>query len=185
MNESREQNRYTIGQAADLLGCATSTIRYYDKMGLLPFMEKNEGGRRYFTDFDISWLKMIELFKLSGLRLDEIEQMQKLGLSQDETIGERLDIYNRVRERVQNEIAQLQTVQAILDFNISYYEKALAAGSLKAVRKTPLGDYPEPTQQLIQQYGLILDPSPFEEALEKAGPDPAASESPKSSFLKN
>ena len=51
---------YSIGQAAKLLGIAPSTLRFYDKEGLLPFMERNKNGVRIFKESDMEWLFTIE-----------------------------------------------------------------------------------------------------------------------------
>lgn len=50
---------YTIGEMAKKMGVAPSTLRYYDKEGLLPFVERSGGGIRMFKDEDIEWLFII------------------------------------------------------------------------------------------------------------------------------
>ncbi|MBQ3091914.1 MAG: MerR family DNA-binding transcriptional regulator, partial [Clostridia bacterium] len=57
---------YTIGEMADLLGVAASTLRYYDKEGLLPFVERTSGGIRKFKEADLEWLVTIEHLKKTG-----------------------------------------------------------------------------------------------------------------------
>ena len=47
---------YTIGEMAKKIGVAPSALRYYDKEGLLPFVERSEGGIRMFKDSDIEQL---------------------------------------------------------------------------------------------------------------------------------
>ena len=54
---------YTVGEMAKLVGVAPSTLRYYDKEGLLPFVERSESGIRVFMDSDYEWLKVIECLK--------------------------------------------------------------------------------------------------------------------------
>jgi len=54
---------YTVGEMAKLLGVPASTLRYYDKEGLLPFVERSSGGIRMFKDQDYEWLKIIECMK--------------------------------------------------------------------------------------------------------------------------
>ena len=50
---------YTIKQAAEIMNVTPTTLRYYDKQGLLPFMERKESGYRVFSDTDIAMLKVI------------------------------------------------------------------------------------------------------------------------------
>ena len=54
---------YTVGQMAKMLGLAGSTLRYYDKEGLLPFVERSSGGIRMFREKDYEWLQIIECLK--------------------------------------------------------------------------------------------------------------------------
>lgn len=54
---------YTVGEMAKKLGVAPSTLRYYDKEGLLPFVERSGGGIRMFKDADFQWLSIIECLK--------------------------------------------------------------------------------------------------------------------------
>ena len=51
---------YTVSEMAKRLGVAPSTLRYYDKEGLLPFIERSDGGIRMFKDTDFEWLSIIE-----------------------------------------------------------------------------------------------------------------------------
>lgn len=54
---------YTVGEMAKLLGVTASTLRYYDKEGLLPFVERSSGGIRMFQESDIEWLQVIGCMK--------------------------------------------------------------------------------------------------------------------------
>lgn len=50
---------YTVGEMAKLLDIPASTLRYYDKEGLLPFVERSSGGIRLFRKSDFEWLQVI------------------------------------------------------------------------------------------------------------------------------
>ena len=50
---------YTVGEMAQKLGVPASTLRYYDKEGLLPFVERSSGGIRMFRETDFEWLQVI------------------------------------------------------------------------------------------------------------------------------
>lgn len=63
---------YTIGEAAKMLGVAPSALRYYDKEGLLPFVERSESGLRMFTESDMDWLKVIQCLKATGMTIKGI-----------------------------------------------------------------------------------------------------------------
>ncbi len=80
---------YTISEMARLLGVAPSTLRYYDKEGLLPPIERSAGGIRVFRDKDYEWLRIIECLKQTGMQLRDIRAYLQLTLQGDKTISER------------------------------------------------------------------------------------------------
>ena len=91
---------YTIGEMAQKLNVAPSTLRYYDKEGLLPSVERSEGGVRIFQDADMGHLSTIKCLKRTGMSIQEIRQYIDLSLQGDETIGERMELIDRRREAV-------------------------------------------------------------------------------------
>lgn len=67
-------NYYSIGEAATRLGIPESTIRYYEKQGLLPRMERDEAGRRIFTEDYLVFLKIILYLKNTQMPISQIRQ---------------------------------------------------------------------------------------------------------------
>lgn len=64
---------YTVGEIAKRLNIAPSALRYYDKEGLLPFVERSSGGIRIFREEDMDWLELIECMKCTGMPIKEIK----------------------------------------------------------------------------------------------------------------
>ena len=95
---------YTIGEMAKKMGVAPSTLRYYDKEGLLPFVERSGGGIRMFKDEDIEWLSIIECLKKTGMPIKEIKRFIDWCIEGDPTINKRLELIDRQRERVHEQI---------------------------------------------------------------------------------
>ena len=120
---------YSIGEMAKILGVATSTLRYYDKEGLLPFVERTEGGVRRFKDEDVEWLVTIEHLKKTGMPIRDIAVFVNLDTQGDETIAQRLELIDRQRDNVRQQIAQLENTLKVLDYKHWYYETALEAGT--------------------------------------------------------
>ena len=65
---------YTVGEMAQKLGVPASTLRYYDKEGLLPFVERSSGGIRMFRENDFEWLQVIRCMKKAGMSIKDIRQ---------------------------------------------------------------------------------------------------------------
>ena len=67
---------YSIGEVSEILNISISTLRYYDKEGLLPLVNRTSGNMRVFDETDIECLKMIECLKTTGMQLKEITLLQ-------------------------------------------------------------------------------------------------------------
>ena len=68
---------YTIGEMAKMLGVPASTLRYYDREGLLPLVARSSGGIRQFRESDIEWLRVIGCMKKAGMSIKDIRQELK------------------------------------------------------------------------------------------------------------
>ncbi len=120
---------YTVGEMAKLLDVPASTLRYYDKEGLLPFVERSSGGIRMFRDSDFEWLQVIGCMKRAGMSIKDIRQYIRLALEGDDTIDLRLAMFRRQREALKAKLAELRDTLETVEYKCWFYETAQAAGS--------------------------------------------------------
>lgn len=120
---------YTVGEMAKQIGVAPSTLRYYDKEGLLPFVERSGGGIRLFKDSDREWLAVIECLKKTGMPIREIKRFVDLCREGDVTIDERLQLIKRRRDAVLKQMESLNETLSLLEYKLWYYETAKKAGT--------------------------------------------------------
>lgn len=120
---------YTVGEMAKQIGVAPSTLRYYDKEGLLPFVERSGGGIRLFKDSDREWLAVIECLKKTGMPIREIKRFVDLCREGDATINERLQLIKRRRDAVLKQMESLNETLSLLEYKLWYYETAKKAGT--------------------------------------------------------
>jgi DNA-binding transcriptional MerR regulator len=132
---------YTISEAAEKTGLPPSTIRYYDKEGLLPNI-KRKNGIRVFEDMGLRLMGLLTCLKNTGMPIKRIRDYVELTSKGDDTLQERYEIIKAQRQFVLDQIEQLQYYLEELDFKDWYYNKALAAGSESAIN---LDDYEKET----------------------------------------
>lgn len=120
---------YTIKEVSEMMHLPISTLRYYDKMGLLPGLERKESGYRVFSDGDIEMLKIIDSFKKAGLQIKDIQNYLALAFKGESTLEERYQIFLRQEKVLEEKITELQQALKVTRKKISYYETALQAGS--------------------------------------------------------
>lgn len=126
---------YTVGEMSKMLGVPASTLRYYDKQGLLPFVERSKGGIRIFQDTDLEWLRIIECLKKSGLSLSEIRRFILLSMDGDDSIDERLDLMKQQYDVVHQQMQELQETLNIVEYKCWYYQTAKERGTLEGMNE--------------------------------------------------
>ena len=139
---------YTVGEMAKMLGVPASTLRYYDKEGLLPFVERSTGGIRMFRESDLEWLRVIGCMKKAGMSLRDIRQYMELVIQGDDTIDARLEMFRRQRKTLETQMAELQHTMDMVDYKCWYYETAQKTGTIETPKNLPLEQVPEPLRAI-------------------------------------
>ena len=134
---------YTIGEMANQLGVAPSTLRYYEKEGLLPFVERTDGGIRTFKDDDFAWLRTIECLKKTGMSIKDIKQFIDWCIEGDATIDKRLALIQKQKEEVNLQIQKLNDTLDMLDYKEWYYQTAKQAGTCAVLSDMNPSQIPE------------------------------------------
>ena len=119
---------YTISEIADRMGVSVHTLHFYDKEGILPFVDR-VNGRRVFKDEDFARLKVINCLKNTGMPLREIRTYIELCQQGDASLQERYDLILRQKENLEKQFRQLQNDMQELEYKVWYYETALEAGT--------------------------------------------------------
>ena len=104
---------YTIGQVAGMTGLPVSTLRYYDKEGLLPHLTRSSGIRQ-FSDRDIETLRMVECLKKTGMEIRDIKQFMVWCTQGSVTYPQRHALLLEQKERLEGEISRMEKALAML-----------------------------------------------------------------------
>lgn len=131
---------YTIKQAAEKVGLTPVAVRYYDKEGLFPGLERTEAGYRVFDDDDITFLRVVECLKRSGMPIKDIRQFAQWVREGDASLQERHDMFVERKRVVEQQIAELKATLDVIDHKIWYYETALEAGTEAIHRNAGIPD---------------------------------------------
>ena len=134
---------YTIKAMSELTGLPASTLRYYDKKGLLPSLKRDNNNVRIFTDEDYGHLRLIDCLKRSGLSIKDIKNFIDLRARGDEALNERLEIFVKRREILLKKLDDLQEVLSVIEYKCWYYSQACDAGTEDIMRNLHTSDIPE------------------------------------------
>lgn len=122
---------YTIQQVAKMTHIPATTLRYYDKEGLLPFLERRESGYRAFSDVDLAMLQVLQCLKATGMSISEMKKFSQWVQEGDSSLKERYDLFVRCKEAVEQQIAELQKSLEVINHKCDYYRRAVEAGTEK------------------------------------------------------
>mgnify|MGYP001660253510 FL=1 len=134
---------YTIKKVSEMTGLSIPTIRYYDKEGLLPDLQRKESGYRVFSDRDLEAIDLIECFKESGLTIREIRHFMSLVRQGDVTLEERLAIYQMHIARLEEKLTAVQNALEHSRRTLAFYEIAAKTGSEETAKDLYLARYGE------------------------------------------
>ena len=120
---------YTIKEAAQIMGIPATTLRYYDRQGLLPFVERKQSGYRVFSDSDIMLLRVIDCLKRSGMELKDIRQFTEWLREGDASLEKRYQMFIERKEAVEQQMAEMQKTLDMINHKCWYYKTAIEAGT--------------------------------------------------------
>lgn len=138
---------YTIGQVSELSGLPVSTLRFYDREGLFPRMERTSGIRQ-FSDHELEVLRIIECLKKSGLEIRDIRRYIAWCEEGPATYERRRELFESRRQALEAQLKDLEKNLAMVKFKCWYYEQAMADGSEERLRKMLPDKLPEEVQAL-------------------------------------
>ncbi len=137
---------YTIGQVSEMFGLPISTLRYYDKQGLFPHMERTSGIRK-FGERELEAIRIIECLKRSGLEIRDIKQYMDWCQEGASTYPQRRELFEKQKKTVEAEIEHLNKVLDMIRFKCWFYEQILADGDETRVRSMLPDKLPEEIQK--------------------------------------
>ena len=118
--------RYTVKEVAQILGISSYAVRYYDNSGLVPGVHRAGANIRLFSDYSVSWLKLVHCLRTTGLSVEGVKRYIELCLQGDSTVPERAEIIFQQEKVLRTQIRELKKQMEILKYKKAYYENLLA-----------------------------------------------------------
>ncbi|MER5882409.1 MerR family transcriptional regulator [Streptomyces sp. NPDC001941] len=118
------QDRYTIGEVAAWTGLSAHTLRWYERIGLMPHVDRSHTGQRRFTNRDLDWLTFVGKLRLTGMPVAGMVRYAELVREGEHTFGQRQELLEDTRRDVLTRIAELRDTLAVLDHKIGFYADA-------------------------------------------------------------
>lgn len=127
----------TIREIAAKTNMSTDTLRYYERIGLLPPVPRNAAGIRNYDEYFVNFINFIKKLKASGMSLEHIIDYIRLAEMDDATIQERKKLLAEARETLLDKINSLQLVAELADYQLRNYENLLQPETYALLNRHP------------------------------------------------
>jgi DNA-binding transcriptional MerR regulator len=114
-----------IAEVSEQYGLSTDTLRYYERVGLIPTVHRNEGGIRDYNELDLRRVDFIKCMRSAGLPIEVLIEYVALVQKGDKTIEARKEILIEQRELLLGRMQEMQKTLDILNHKIEGYENAV------------------------------------------------------------
>lgn len=126
-----------IREIAAKTNMSTDTLRYYERIGLLPPVPRNAAGIRNYDEYFVNFINFIKKLKASGMSLEHIIDYIRLAEMGDATIQERKKLLAEARETLLDKINSLQLVAELADYQLRNYENLLQPETYALLNRHP------------------------------------------------
>ncbi len=120
----------TIKEVSRQFDLSQDTLRYYERAGMIPPVNRTESGIRDYTEEDLRWVGLAKCMRSAGLSVETLAEYVRLFRLGDETIPQRLQLLQRQREELLAQQRRIGECLNRLEFKIERYEQAQQTGSL-------------------------------------------------------
>ncbi len=120
----------TISEVSKKYGISQDTLRYYERVGVLPPIHRTKGGLRDFTQEDCGWVELAGCMRSAGLPIEALAEYVRLCQTGDDTFLERRDLLMKQRQQLVSQMKIMEETMERLDYKIACYDKAVKTGKL-------------------------------------------------------
>ena len=114
-----------ISEVSEQSGISSDTLRYYERIGLIPPVNRNGSGIRDYNEIDVKRVEFIKCMKSAGLPLETLIEYYELVQQGDQTMEARKAILKEQRQQLVTKMAEIQKTLDLVDYKIEFYENAV------------------------------------------------------------
>lgn len=114
-----------IMEVSERFGISTDTLRYYERIGLIPTVNRNESGIRDYTELDLRRVEFIKCMRRAGLPVETLIEYMDLVQQGDQTVEARKEILKEQRDQLVTRVQEMQKTLDLLNRKIAGYEDAV------------------------------------------------------------
>lgn len=125
-----KDNTFTIGQISKELNISIDTLRYYEKSGITPTIQRDKNGYRVYNESDKKWLGFVNCLKSTGMPLNKIKQYLNYMENMDDTILLRRELIVEHQKKIEKELKTLQDYLEKIHHKVEFYDELIESHGL-------------------------------------------------------
>jgi DNA-binding transcriptional MerR regulator len=128
-----QKDRLTIQEVAQATGLSAHTLRYYERVGLIHPIGREENTHRRYTADDVGWIDFLTKLRATGMSIKDMQKYAELQRRGDESLPERIEMLKSLRDKVEAHMEELNEHLKLVYYKIEFYQKIVTEKELEKV----------------------------------------------------
>jgi DNA-binding transcriptional MerR regulator len=128
-----QKDRLTIQEVVQATGLSAHTLRYYERVGLIHPIGREENTHRRYTMDDVGWIDFLTKLRATGMSIKDMQKYAELQRRGDETLPERIEMLKSLRDKVEAHVEELNEHLKLIYYKIEFYQKIMSEKELEKV----------------------------------------------------
>ena len=116
-----QKEKLTIQDVAEATGLSAHTLRYYERIGLIHPIDREENTRRCYTADDVGWIDFLLKLRATGMSIKDMQRYAKLQRQGDKTLPQRVEMLKSLEGNVETRINELNEHLKLVRYKIGHY----------------------------------------------------------------
>ena len=126
-----QKEKLTIQEVTKATGLSTHTLRYYERIGLIHPIEREQNTRRCYTADDVGWINFLLKLRATGMSIRDMQKYAELQRQGDETLPDRLEMLKALRDKVESHMDELNEHLKLIYYKIEIYQNIVTEKELE------------------------------------------------------
>jgi DNA-binding transcriptional MerR regulator len=126
-----QKDKLTIQEVSEATGLSPHTLRYYERIGLIHPIEREENTRRLYTEDDVGWIDFLLKLRATGMSIKEMQTYAELQRQGDETLPQRVGMLKSLQAKVETHMNELNEHLKLICYKIEIYQQIVTEKELE------------------------------------------------------
>lgn len=128
-----QKEKLTIQEVAQATGLSAHTLRYYERVGLIHPIDREQNTHRRYTADDVGWIEFLTKLRATGMSIKDMQRYAELQRRGDDTLAERVEMLKALRDKVEAHMDELNEHLRLIYYKIDLYQKIVTEKELEKV----------------------------------------------------